>query len=133
MKINDRKDSHTEVQRRIFEIVDSMPEVEMRNFLIGLEKWKQSKLNCKRKHPRKYTFISTLIKTNGLSFRGYVTNISAGGLYVETDIPISDRRGLSMQFVHPDLDNLIKVNCEIVRSDPKGIGAKFGKTQPHIF
>ena len=125
MKISDRKDSPTEVKRRVFEIIDSMPEIEMKNLLIGLEKWKQSKLNCNRKHPRKDTFISALIKSNGLSFRGYVTNISAGGLFVEADIPISVSNGLFMQFVHPSSDNLIKFNCEIVRSDPKGVGVKF--------
>ena len=130
MKTSALKDTSIEVQRRIFEIIDSMPEIEMRNFLIGLEKWKQSKLNCKRKHPRKDTYISALIQTNGRSFRGYITNISANGLFVEVRIIGSVRHGVFMEFVHPDSDNLINFNCEVVRNDRKGIGVKFGKPLP---
>ena len=132
MKTSIPKNSSTNVKRRIFEIIDSMPEIEMRNLLIGLEKWKQSKLNGRREHLRKDTSIYALFKTNGLSFREYIKNISAGGLFVETGIPISASNELFMQFVHPDSKNLIKVNGEIVRIDSKGIGVKFGKPQPHI-
>jgi len=111
MKASARQDTSTEALRCIFEIIDSMPEAEMRNLLIGLEKWKLSKLNCKRKYPRKDTYISALIQTNGRSFRGYITDISANGLFVEVRIIGSVRHGVFMEFVHPDSDNLINFNC----------------------
>ena len=130
MKTSACKDTSAEVKHRIFEIVDSMPEIEMRNFLTGLEKWKQSKLNCNRKHPRKDTYISALIQTNGRSFRGYITNISANGLFVEVKIVGSVRHGIFMEFIHPYLDNLVETTCKVVRSNPNGIGVKFGKPLP---
>ena len=130
MKAGIRKVNSTEVQRRIIEIVDSMPEIEMRNFLTGLEKWKQSKFNCNRKHTRKDTYISALIQTNGRSFRGYITNISANGLFVEVKIVGSVRHGIFIEFIHPHLDNLVKTTCKVVRSNPNGIGVKFGNPLP---
>ena len=130
MKTIAHKDTSAEVKHSIFEIIDNMPEIEMRNFLTGLEKWKQSKLNCMRKHPRKDTYVSALIQANGRSFRGYITNISANGLFVEVKIVGSVRHGIFMEFIHPDLDNLIKVTCNIVRNNPNGIGVQFGKPLP---
>ncbi|MBW1693505.1 MAG: PilZ domain-containing protein [Deltaproteobacteria bacterium] len=99
---------------------------------MGLEKWKQSKLNGRRKYLRKDTSIYAFFKNNGLSFREYVKNVSAGGLFIETSIPISVNNELFMQFFHPDSKKLIKVNGEIIRIDSNGIGVKFDKPQPHI-
>jgi hypothetical protein len=132
MKTCVHKNSSTEVKRRIFKIIDSMPEIEMKNLLMGLEKWKQSKLNGRRKYLRKDTSIYAFFKNNGLSFREYVKNVSAGGLFIETSIPISVNNELFMQFFHPDSKKLIKVNGEIIRIDSNGIGVKFDKPQPHI-
>ncbi|UCD90916.1 MAG: PilZ domain-containing protein [Desulfobacterales bacterium] len=125
MNINDRIDRSTEIKRRIFDIIDSMHVLEMRNFLIGLEKWKQAKLNCKREHPRKNTFISALVRINGRSYKGLVTNISASGLFVEVNLPRFVRDGLFIQFDHTVSDYPVKVNCDIVRNAPNGIGVKF--------
>ena len=124
MKTSARKDNTLEVKQSIFEIIDTMPEIEMRNLLTGLEKWQRSKLDCKRKHPRKDTFISARIKTNGRRYNGYVTNVSTNGLFIEVNIPKAVRNVLFIEFVHPAYDELIKANCEIVRSDLNGIGVK---------
>ena len=132
MKTSALKDTSIEVQRRIFEIIDSMPEIEMRNFLIGLEKWKQSKHNHRRKHPRKDTSIYALFKTNGLSFREYIKNLSDSGLFIETNIPVSSNNKLFVQFVHPDSKNVVRLNGKIVRIDSKGLGIQFDKPRSDI-
>jgi Tfp pilus assembly protein PilZ len=126
------KISLSEVQNRIFEIIDSMPEIEMRNFLIGLEKWKQSKHNHRRKHPRKDTSIYALFETNGLSFREYIKNLSDSGLFIDTNIPVSSNNKLFVQFVHPDSKNVVRLNGKIVRVDSKGLGIQFDKPRSDI-
>jgi len=125
MKISARKNSRSEVKRRIFEIIDSMPEFETSNLLTGLEKWKQN--NGKRKHPRKDAHFFALFQNDGLSFREHITNISESGLFIETNIPISVTNELFIQFIHPDSKNLINTNGKIVRMDSNGIGVKFDK------
>lgn len=125
MKAGIRKVNSTEVKHRIFEIIDSMPEREIRNLLIGLEKWKQSKHNNRRKYPRKDTSIFALFQNEGLSFREHIKNLSAGGLFVEANIPISVSHELFIHFVHPDSKNVIKVNGKIVRIDSNGFGVQF--------
>ena len=133
MKISFRKNSPSEVKRRIFEIIDSMPEIEVRNLHIGLEKWRQSK-KCKRKHSRKGTSIYALFESDGLSFREHIKNISTSGLFIETGIPISvtNINELSIQFFHPDQQNVVRASGKIVRIDPNGIAVKFDNPQPRI-
>ena len=132
MKKSVQKDRSNEIQRRIFEIIDSMHEIEIRKLLIGLEKWQQTNNNSRRKYPRKNISIYALFKTNGLSFREYIKNLSASGLYIETGIPISNNNELFMQFIHPESKHLIKIKGEIVRTDPNGIGVKFDEPDPRI-
>lgn len=130
MKTGIRKVNSTEVKRRIFEIIDSMPEYEIRNLSIGLEKWKQSKHNGRRQYPRKDTSIFALFQNDALSFREFIKNISPGGLFIEANIPITVSHELFMQFIHPDSKNVIKTKGKIVRIDSNGFGLKFDNPQP---
>jgi hypothetical protein len=123
MKTNDDGNNPSRVLRRIFKIIDNMPEFEIRNLLIGLEKWKQN--SGQRKHPRKDTHTLALFRDGGLSFREHVTNLSASGLFIETNIPLSVTNQLSIQFVHPESKNVVKTKGKIVRIDANGIGVKF--------
>jgi Tfp pilus assembly protein PilZ len=110
---NRKKNSIEEVHFRTSEIIFRMLEKEMRKPLTGLEKWQQSMLVDKREHSRKHTSIYAFFKTNGLSFKDFIKNLSAGGLFIETGIPI-------------------KVAGKIVRIDSKGIGVKFDQPQSDI-
>jgi hypothetical protein len=112
---NRKKNSIEEVHFRTSEIIFRMLEKEMRKPLTGLEKWQQSMLVDKREHSRKHTSIYAFFKTNGLSFKDFIKNLSAGGLFIETGIPTP-----------------IKVAGKIVRIDSKGIGVKFDQPQSDI-
>jgi type IV pilus assembly protein PilZ len=129
---NRKKNSIEEVYSRISEMISNMPEKETQKLLKGLEKWQQSKLADKREHYREHTSIYAFIKTNGLSFKDSIKNLSAGGLFIETGIPLSVNRELFISFLHPNYRTLIKVAGEIVRTDSKGIGVKFDQPRSDI-
>jgi Tfp pilus assembly protein PilZ len=129
---NRKKNSIKEVHFRTSEIIYRMLEKEMRKPLTGLEKWQQSMLVDKREHSRKHTSIYAFFKTNGLSFRDFIKNLSAGGLFIETGIPISVSKELSMSFSHPNSGTPIEVAGKIVRNDSKGIGVKFDQPRSDI-
>jgi Tfp pilus assembly protein PilZ len=99
---NRKKNSIEEVHSRTSEIISSMSEIETQKLLKGLEKWQQSKLADKREHYREHTSIYAFIKTNGLSFKDSIKNLSAGGLFIETGIPLSVNRELFISFLHPN-------------------------------
>ena len=127
-----KKNNIEEVHSRISEIISSLSEIEIRKLLKGLEKWQQSKLRDKREHYREHTSIYAFFETNGLSFKDFIKDISASGLFIETGIPISVDRELFVSFLHPDSGTLIKVAGKIVRIDSKGIGVKFDQPRSDI-
>ena len=91
-----------------------------------------SELADKREHFREHTSIYALFKSNGLSFKDSIKNLSAGGLFIESGIPISVNRKLSISFLHPNSETLIKVAGEIVRTDSNGIGVKFDQPRREL-
>ena len=116
-----------EVRAFIFGIIDEMSDTEMRQLLKDLEKWQKSK-NEKRKYPRRSTLIDiTYSSDKRRVFEDFVRNISAGGLYIETNLVSELGQQLNMTFSHPDSDVPIKVSGKIVRVDSGGIGVRFNK------
>ena len=134
MKMIFNEDRITEVEHHILKIIKSMTETEKGLLLKGLEKWHKSNHPSNREYPRKDTSIYGFFETNNLSFRDHIKNLSASGLFIETELPISSSASeeLFMQFFHPESDNLVKAQGKIVRVDSKGIGVKFDKSKPQI-
>jgi hypothetical protein len=116
-----------EVRAFIFEIIDGMSDTEMRQFLKDLEGWQKSK-DEKRKYPRRSTYVDiTYSSDQRRIFEDFVRNISAGGLYIETNLVTELGQKLTMTFSHPDSGDPIKVLGKIIRVDSGGIGVKFNK------
>ncbi|MEJ2657005.1 MAG: PilZ domain-containing protein [Desulfobacterales bacterium] len=127
MKNNDHELGRNEVRAFIFGIIDDMSDPEMRRLLKDLENWKKSK-DEKREYPRRSTFIDVTYSSDQRRiFEDFVRNISAGGLYIETNLITELGQKLTMTFSHPDSGDPIKVLGKIVRVDTKGIGVKFNK------
>ncbi|HAY38384.1 MAG TPA: hypothetical protein DCY53_03000 [Desulfobacteraceae bacterium] len=104
-----------------------MSYTEMRQLLKDLEKWQKSK-NEKRKYPRKSTLIDiTYSSDQRRIFEDFVRNISAGGLFIETNLITELGQKLTMTFSHPDSGDPIKVSGNVIRVDSRGIGVKFNK------
>jgi len=127
MENNDKELSINEVRAFIFEIVNMMSDEEMRQLLKDLEKCQKSK-NEKRKYPRRSTLIDiTYSSDQRRIFEDFVRNISAGGLYIKTNLVSELGQKITMNFSHPDSGDPIKVLGKIVRVDSGGIGVKFNK------
>ena len=127
MENNNNELGKNEVRAFIFEIIDDMSDTEMRQLLKDLEKWRKSK-NEKRKYPRRSTLINiTYSSDQRRIFEDFVHNISAGGLYIETNLVTELGQTLTMTFSHPDSGDPIKVLGKVIRVDSEGIGVKFDK------
>ena len=127
MEKNDNELGRNEVRAFIFEIIDDMSDTEMLRLLKDLEKWQKSK-NEKRKHPRKSTLIDiTYSSDQRRIFEDFVRNISAGGLFIETNLLSELGQKLTMTFSHPNSGDPIKVLGKVIRVDSEGIGVKFNK------
>jgi Tfp pilus assembly protein PilZ len=127
MENNVNELDRNEVRAFIFGIIDDMSDAEMRQLLKDLEKWQESK-NEKRKHPRKTTLMDiTYSSDKRRVFEDFVKNISADGLYIETNLVSELGQQLNMTFSHPETGHPIKVSGKIIRVDSGGIGVRFNK------
>ena len=127
MENNNNELGKNEVRAFIFEIIDDMSDTEMRQLLKDLEKWRKSK-NEKRKYPRRSTLINiTYSSDQRRIFEDFVRNISAAGLFIETNLLSELGQKLTMTFSHPDSGDPIKVLGKVIRVDSQGIGVKFNK------
>ena len=127
MKNNDNELRINEVRTFIFEIITDMSDTELRQLLKDFEKWEKSK-NKKRKYPRRSTLINITYASDQRGFfEDVIRNISAGGLYIETNLVTELGQKLTMTFSHPDSSDPIKILGKIVRVDTGGIGVKFDK------
>lgn len=130
--LSDNKLGMEEVHTRISEIIDSMSEANKRKLLRVLKKWQQSTRVDKRKHNRKFTSIYAIFETTHCYFTDFIKNISVGGLFIETGIPLTINQKLFITFSPSNSKVPIKITGQIVRRDPKGIGVKLYDTIPGI-
>jgi hypothetical protein len=115
-----------EAKTRIAEIVSTMPESELEKFQIGLEKWRKSNLG-KREHERKDLSIFATFWLGPYFFRNHIKNISAGGLFLENCIPVPVGGTVTTSFALSENAARVKVEGEIVRTNPNGFGVKFNE------
>ena len=111
------------VTARITKLISAMPLDERRKLLKYLEK---KYMAGKRKHPRKTYFMDVNFATPDRVSSGYIQNISAGGLYVETREALSVGQQITLSFKLPESEDHIKIGGEVVRASSQGIGVKFG-------
>jgi hypothetical protein len=123
---------HKEIRARISKIISSMSEIELQKLLLGLEKWQETSRISKRAHPRKDISVYAFLEADDLSFNDFIKNISSGGLYIETEAPLSVDKELFIRFLHPDTGALTRVTGKIVRVDVDGIGVQFEKPRSDL-
>lgn len=119
-----------EVEARLSELISNMPEAEKRELLNELEK--RHKITEKRKHPRKHVFHLIDCSGQNYAFTDFIQNISASGLFIETNFPIFINQELCMIFTPSATEGPIKITGKIVRVDPKGFAVKFDETLQRV-
>ena len=111
------------VTARIIEIVLALPVDERRTLLKYLE---EKHIAGRRKFPRKTYFMEVNFATPDRASSGFIQNISSDGLFVETKEQHNVGQRLTLSFRLPNSEDHIRVNGEIVRVSPQGIGIKLG-------
>ena len=115
-----------EIKARINEIVFTMSESESKKFLTVLEKWWKFNRG-KREHSRKNQSINALFMIGSDFFRDCITNISPGGLFIETKAPVTVGEAVTIAFRSSENKDTIEVEGKIVRVRPNGFGVKFNE------
>ena len=82
----------------------------------------------KRSYIRKPFFMPVDYSTQDRVYRDFIKDISTGGVFIETQRPLPVGREISMAFSFPNLRQNFKINGDVVRMDPKGIGVAFVKS-----
>jgi CheY-like chemotaxis protein len=113
------------VSPRLSELISNMSEEEIQELIEELEKRQETKISEKRKHPRKRTFIYVDCVGDTCGFTDFIQNINAGGIFMETSIPLFIDQKLSMSFTLPGTEDSIKIRGNVVRVEPKGVAIQF--------
>ena len=129
---NDTKLTTKEVEARLSTIISNMSETEKRELLERLEKWEESRFQENRKDHRRDTSIYAVFSGQDCYFRDYIKDISAGGLFIETETALFVNQELVITFFLPDAGKPIKIKGKVVRTDPKGFGIKFDERLPDV-
>ena len=64
----------------------------------------------------------------GEAYEDFVQDISAGGIFIETQIHFVLGQSLAITLPLPGHQHFIQVTGEVVRQTPHGIGVRFNKT-----
>jgi uncharacterized protein (TIGR02266 family) len=107
---------------RLVELITDMPVDKQQALLRDLEK-ETSK--GARRHQRKPFIMVVDYVMQDRMYKDFIQDISAGGLFIETNKPFSVGQDVTLTFPLPDHQEHIKINGEVVRTTPQGIGVKF--------
>jgi len=120
---------------RLIECILYLPEEDQRNLLKELESnklWEQGEgsseekqIENNRKHPRKTSLIAVDCSTHNVCFTNFIQDISAGGVFIETNAHFYVGQELKMNFSLSEIENSISVKGEVIRVNAQGIGVKF--------
>ena len=89
-------------------------EYERGNFL---EKFEQRLEEERRKHARKPFFMAVDYATKDKTYKDFIQNISTGGVFIETRMPLYAGQKLAMSFPLPNCKKHVKITGKIVRQD----------------
>ena len=113
------------ITTRLVDLILKMSAKERQTLLNELEeKYKKGNREFSRKdYKKEVDFV-----LNERIFRGFIQNLSASGMFIETSESFSEGQRIILTFELPEPDEHIKVSGKIVRLIPGvGFGVKFNK------
>jgi len=112
----------SKITTRLIELIKNMSEEEQRALLKELE---ERLFEGKRKHERKPFLMAVDYSTQDHVYKDFIQNISAGGVFIQTNMPFSVGQEVSLTFPLPNYQKHIKIIGEVIRTTPQGVGVKF--------
>jgi two-component system response regulator len=116
-----------EIRTRFSELISDMSQAEMQELIGELEKKHKPEPADHRKHVRKPSKVIVDFSIDNFPFTNLIQDISASGAFIETALPFSTDKELSMTFILPGHEDSVQITGKIVRTDSKGIGVQFDK------
>lgn len=109
------------LKERLMASINDLNEDQQRDLLDYLERQKTGY----RKHKRQDCSIAVDYTIRDRTFKDFIKNISAGGVYIRTKQTHSAGRDISMDFKITGYPKPIRVFGKIVRCDPNGFAVEF--------
>ena len=122
MAASTQQSNDSSVVSRLIQLVNNISEAQQRELLTMLEDWQDTN---RREDPRKPCFIAVDYADRDRGFKDFIKNISAGGVFIETNTPFSIGRDLTLTFSSSNYQHPIKITGEIVWTGTLGIGVQF--------
>ena len=109
------------LKEKLIALINDMPEDQLKDLLNHLE----TKQTGDRKYQRKEIPIAADYIIQNKTYKDFIKNISAGGVYITTQQSQSIGQDISINFTLPDYQESIRVYGKIVRKDPHGFAVEF--------
>ena len=110
------------VTDQLIERIRSMTLEKQAQLLTDLDEGHERKL---RQHDRKTFFMIVDYVVGDRYFRDFIQDMSDTGVFIKTSQNIPLGRKILMTFMSPDNQKPFKINGEVARVTPEGIGIKF--------
>jgi Tfp pilus assembly protein PilZ len=105
-------------------------ELPLMNLLLETHKTQDERNTQKtdqRQHPRFACRVKVDFDINDWSYGGVVTNVSLGGVFIETRHPITVGSEITLSLSSLNKSRLCNVKGKVVRRDAKGVGVRFNE------
>ena len=123
MNESDKPVSNSDLIDQLMGIIKKMPQGEQYSLLNELEE-RFPKL--KRKHYRRTIRASVEYAAGDRTDKGFIHDISTGGVFIETRMPFRAKEDISLNFsLLEDSEKQIKIHGQIARISPNGVGVEF--------
>lgn len=118
------------IRSQIMALVDRMPE----DMQLKLLRYLESKLPThikgnltaeKRTDSRRHCLIGVDYRIDGTSYSGFILDINASGVFIESDTPFAIEQEIMLKFTLPRLAQSYHTRATIVWSGTQGFGARF--------
>jgi hypothetical protein len=122
MRTTVQRSEGTSAASKLIELIQNMSGPDQEALLDMLQEWQ---CHYRRKDSRKSCSIPVDYAMGERSFKGFIKNMSAGGVFIETRRPVSVGQEISMTLIPSKLDKPINVKGEIFWANVVGVGVKF--------
>lgn len=127
-----RQSNKADDTARLIKLFNKLPENHQQAVLNMLEDWLDWIRASRRKHPRKPCFMAVDYGTTDRAFRGFIRDISTGGVFIETHMTLPVAQEVILTFSSSKYKTPIKVTGKIAWRGPHGIGVKFKTEDQHL-
>ena len=122
-----KQERRDKIISRITMLMEKMDETKLVDLLARANEIDEKK---ERAHPRHPCLIQTDYVTMSRAYQDYVKDISLGGVFIQTDESFSSGQEITLTLALAGHVKPFKITGQIVRSDQRGIGVKFGTMTP---